>query len=262
MDLQNSLMQIGFTEYEAKTYLALLADFPTTGYQISKNSGVPRSMVYEVLSRLKLRGAVLETIEGRASLYRPLPPSVLLEKYDTELQRTMENLRTGLDKLYTAIDDERTWSINGLPSVLAYAAQMIRQVEEEIMLVVNDQALEELRGEIEAAAERGARVRAVLTGEEELGVGDVTRHPPLESELHGLTHTLLVIGDSREVLVAGSEAETTATITTNVNLVLIARQFVWMELFTQRIFSRLGDDLLAQLAPEDREIFNSLTNHI
>ncbi|MEI2690522.1 MAG: helix-turn-helix domain-containing protein [Anaerolineae bacterium] len=61
MDLLAKLAELGFTEYEAKVYLALLDDYPASGYQISKTAGVPRSMVYEALGRLKLRGAVLET---------------------------------------------------------------------------------------------------------------------------------------------------------------------------------------------------------
>ena len=48
--------------------------------------------------------------------------------------------------------------------------------------------------------------------------------------------------------------EMTATVTRNPNLVLIARQFVWMELFTQRIYARLGQDLLDRLDPTDRQI--------
>ncbi|MEP6988157.1 MAG: helix-turn-helix domain-containing protein [Chloroflexota bacterium] len=66
-----SLTQIGFTEYEATVYLALLRENPATGYQISKTSGVPRAMVYDALSRLHTRGAVLETVENRVTLYRP-----------------------------------------------------------------------------------------------------------------------------------------------------------------------------------------------
>ena len=78
MNLQSKLSELGFTEYEAKVYLALLDESPATGYQISKQAGVPRSMVYEALGRLKGRGAVLETPDERATLYRPLPPDVLL----------------------------------------------------------------------------------------------------------------------------------------------------------------------------------------
>ena len=87
MDLLEQLTRIGFTEYEAKVYLALLRQNPATGYQISKDSGVPRSMVYETLSRLHGRGLVLETVEGRATLYRPLPPQTFLDQNQSEHER-------------------------------------------------------------------------------------------------------------------------------------------------------------------------------
>jgi Cd2+/Zn2+-exporting ATPase len=89
-------------------------------------------------------------------------------------------------------------------------------------------------------------------------LGRVARHPPLESELQELTNTLAVVVDNRQVLIANTEFETTATITSNRNLVLMARQLVWMELFTQRVRSRIGPELLERLDPEDRQIFLSL----
>jgi len=49
---------------------------------------------------------------------------------------------------------------------------------------------------------------------------------------------------------------TSATVTTNLNMVLIARQFIWMELFAQRIFAQLGPDLLARLSPEDQQVLH------
>ena len=84
MDLQKKLMQIDITDYEAKVYPAMLSLYPATGYQLSKESGVPRSMVYEPLKRLHAKGAALETMEGRATLYRPLPPEALLTKHRDE----------------------------------------------------------------------------------------------------------------------------------------------------------------------------------
>ncbi len=250
-------MQIGFSEYEAKVYRALLAEYPASGYQVSKSSGVPRSMVYEVLNRLKKRGAVLEAIEGRVTLFSPLPPSSLLDKHEDDLQRLIDGLRPGLEELYQSKRDERTWAIYGRDSVMVYAAQMIRQAQREVYLVVNDENLEALRAELQAADGRGVPVSALLTGAGELSVGNVTRHPPLESKLHGLTDTLLVIVDGAEVLISNPGSETSATITNNKNIILIAHQFVWMEFFTQRVYSKLGDELLQRLDEQDRQIFES-----
>lgn len=74
MDLLAGLVATGSTKYQAKTYLALLADHPATGYHLSKKSGVPRSIVYKALGHLHMRGAILQTSSGRATQYRPLPP--------------------------------------------------------------------------------------------------------------------------------------------------------------------------------------------
>jgi Cd2+/Zn2+-exporting ATPase len=86
----------------------------------------------------------------------------------------------------------------------------------------------------------------------------VAHHPPAESELQELGNTLVVACDRREVLIARTAPDATAAVTTNRNLVFIARQFVWMELFAQRIYAQLGPALLAKLDEEDRRIFEDM----
>jgi Cd2+/Zn2+-exporting ATPase len=199
-------------------------------------------------------------MEGRSTLYRPLPPQVLIDRHQIEHQTLLGDLRKGLAELYTSTADDRVWTIGGKTAVLAYAAKLIQEAESELYLVLTDSDLDVLRADITTADDRGVAIRTLLTGAGSLAYGQVAYHPPLESELQGITATLLVNADDREVLIAGSNPrqETTATITRNQDLVLIARQFVWMEMFTQRIYARLGEDLLARLDPEDREIFESL----
>jgi Cd2+/Zn2+-exporting ATPase len=101
-------------------------------------------------------------------------------------------------------------------------------------------------------------VGALLTGTGDLPCGQIARHPPLESELQNITNMAMVIVDNHEVLIATLGLDTTATITRHHHLIFIASQFVWMELFTQRVYAKLGNDLLARLEPEDRAIFESL----
>jgi sugar-specific transcriptional regulator TrmB len=259
MDLLADLMAVGFTEYEAKVYLALLRESPATGYQLGKSAGIPRSMVYEALGRLHVRGAILKSDDQRTTLYRPLPPDVLLNRYEQEHHRLIQSLRDSLRTLYATPDEDRIWSISGRGSVLSYVTQMLQEAQTEIMLVLADPELDALREEIVAACDRGIQVSTLLTGQGELDYGRVTRHPPLESELQELVDILVVVVDNRQALIANTALEVTATITNNRHLVSITRQFVWMELFTQRIYARLGPDLLAQLDPEDRQIFESFS---
>jgi sugar-specific transcriptional regulator TrmB len=255
------LNAIGFTEYEAKVYLALLAENPANGYQISKKSGVPRSMVYEALGRLEARGAVLKKEDRRATLYRPIPPDVLLDHYAEEHAQTIQTLRTGLRNMYETQFEDDLWTIKGESSVLSFANQMIDSAKHELMLVLDDPEIETLRTPLETACERGVHISTLLIGSLALEcAAQSAHHPPLESEMHELTQTLVIVVDQKQVLIASKNTDMTATITNNRNLVLIAHQFVWMELFTQRINAQLGPELLDRLAPEDRKLLESLEN--
>jgi len=256
MDLIDQLITLGFTEYESKVYLALLREHPANGYQLSKEAGIPRSMVYEALGRLEARGAVLKTQEEKATLYRPVSPDTLLDRYERELHTRVADLRVGLAPLYVRKDEGRLWNFSGRKEALNYAAEMIAGATAELMLVLTDPDVEELRSLLAGAYERGVRLGVILTGAAQLDHGQVVRHPERETELHRMQETLIVVADEREFLIASGHATTSATVTTNPNMVLIARQFIWMELFAQRIFARLGDRLLAVLDPEDRQVLH------
>jgi sugar-specific transcriptional regulator TrmB len=267
MNTQENLVAAGFSEYEARVYLSLLGEHPTTGYQISKNSGVPRSMVYEALGRLHARGAVLKSESDRATYYRPVPPETLLDRFSQEQNSLIDQLRRDLAKRYQPEQGERLWSISGRSAVISYALQMLAEAEREISIVTNDRELLDLSKFIQDCCQRSVGINVLLTGSSQLELDNsycknqVAHHPPLESELHELKDLLLVVIDSRECLIAGQGSRSgqfQATVTNNRDLVLIAWQFVWMELFTQRIYTSLGRDLLDKLEPDDRRIFESL----
>jgi HTH-type transcriptional regulator, sugar sensing transcriptional regulator len=256
MRLLDQLGALGLTEYEAKVYLALLGENPTTGYQLSKSSGVPRSMVYEALGRLEARGAALKSEDEKATLYRPVPPELLLDRYEREARERAASLRAELLPLYNREESGRLWNFSGRREALAYAGDLIDGAQHELMLVLTDADVLALRGRLEAAHARGVTLGVILTGDEPFELGQVVRHPKRETELHHMVETVIVVRDEREFLIASGHVITSATVTTNLNMVLIARQFIWMELFAQRIFAQLGPDLLARLSPEDQQVLH------
>lgn len=250
----DQLVALGMTEYEARVYLALLQENPATGYQLGKAAGIPRSMVYEALGRLEVRGAVLKSKEEKATYYRPVDPDRLLDRYAQEHRTRITNLRSGLVPLYNQQDEGKLWNFRGRRDTLIYAAELIVGATQELMLVLTDSDVEELRDVLTEAHERGVQLGVILTGEATFGPGQVVRHPRTETELHRMQETLIVVADEREFLIASGHTNTSATVTTNANMVLIARQFIWMELFAQRIFACLGEELLQLLDPEDRQV--------
>ena len=55
-----ALTELGFSQYEAKTYTGLIGREPMTGYAIAKETLVPQPKVYETLGRLVERGMIVE----------------------------------------------------------------------------------------------------------------------------------------------------------------------------------------------------------
>ena len=61
-------------------YLKLLEEFPLNGYTLSKNSGIPRSRIYEVLKNLIDKQMVFEQAEEKNKLYYPVEPDLFIKK--------------------------------------------------------------------------------------------------------------------------------------------------------------------------------------
>jgi len=58
-ELIAALIRLGFSQYEAQAYTALVGQQPMNGSEVSKRAGMPPSKVYETLARLEAKGAVL-----------------------------------------------------------------------------------------------------------------------------------------------------------------------------------------------------------
>ncbi|MGE5592731.1 MAG: TrmB family transcriptional regulator [Betaproteobacteria bacterium] len=253
MDPLTALTSLGFTEYEAKTYLALLRSNPATGYQISKEAGIPRSMVYEALGRLVNRGAVLTLQQGDTTRYAPVPVNALLDSMRHKYEDAIDVAHESLANYETLVPLDQAWNIEGRDAILSKARDMIGGAREELLLAASDRTLVDVMPQLREAHERGVRVRVLVSGDAELGFGQVVRHPQAESVFQQLGQSIVVVVDGAQALVGGTGTDDTAVWTGNRHLVFIARQYIWQEMFTQRASERLGKDLWAVLSPEERK---------
>lgn len=80
MLLENNLKNLGFSESEAKVYLALLEiGFCTTG-PIIKKTGLHRNIVYETLDKLLAKGFASQTMQRGKKHFRVLSPERILKQ--------------------------------------------------------------------------------------------------------------------------------------------------------------------------------------
>jgi len=138
--------------------VALLRKSPVTGYELSKLSGVPRSMIYEVLGKLTARGAALTLRKDGANLHAPVPAAEFLDQLRHEYDALISELKGDLAALTAASDLEYVWNIEGEDNILAKAREAIGQARLRVHVALVPATLSELRRALEAAIGRGVRV--------------------------------------------------------------------------------------------------------
>jgi len=265
-DSIDKLVKIGFSEYEAKAYIALLRESPVTGYQLSKLSGVPRSMIYEVVGKLTARGAAMTLRTGGATKYAPVPAAEFLDQLHREHEELTDSLKDDLAVLTSAPDLEYVWNIEGYENVMGKAMEMIGQAKTRVYLALLPATFPSLQPALEEAIRQGARVVIYATGDIELPGGQVVVAPMSEealSQAGGLG--LILVIDGEEVLIGEwlTATQARASWTSSPLLVFVAEHHLRTDLYLPQILALLGDRALDLIQEEDRELFaRALESHI
>ena len=257
-DRFDRLVRIGFSEYEAKAYIALLRENPATGYQLAKLSGVPRSMIYEALGKLVARGAAMTLRKGETTHYAPVPPEEFLEQLHRDHEELVDALKDDLAGLASPLDLEYVWNFEGHESVVAKAEEMILQAQHTIYLALLPATFQELAPVLEEAVERDVRVVVYTTGELDLpGARVVVAHVSEETLGQARGLGLILSIDGGEVLIGEwlEGAQARASWTNSPFLVFIAEHHLRTDLYLPRLLACLGDDALELVQEEDRALF-------
>lgn len=165
--IMEDMKQIGVSEYECKAYLALLESYPQNGYALSKNSGIPRSRIYEVLKNLVTKQMVFEQTKEKNTLYYPVEPDLFINKIKTHYKNIFSNVTRFTDKLYKEKkQDDKLVIIRGRENIISFLNLLIKGAEKRIALSIWDQELKDLTGELDQAIDRGVVLRGIYFGTE------------------------------------------------------------------------------------------------
>jgi HTH-type transcriptional regulator, sugar sensing transcriptional regulator len=262
----DNLVKIGFSEYEAKAYVALLRKNPVTGYELSKLSGVPRSMIYEVLGKLTARGAAITLYKEGVTKHAPMPAAELLEKLRQEYEGVISSLQADLVALTATSDLEYVWNIEGEDNVVAKAREAISQAQSRIHLALSPVVFSPLKPALREAIERGLRVVVYTTSPLELPGGQVViASMPEEAEDRAGGLGLILVIDGEEVLIGEwlTTSQARASWTRSPLLVFIAEHHLRTDPYLPQILALLGDRAMEVIQEEDRDLFaHALESHI
>jgi sugar-specific transcriptional regulator TrmB len=252
------LVELGFSEYEAKAYMALLKESPATGYQVSKVSSVPRSMIYEVLGKLTARGAAMELRKEGKTQYAPIPPKEFLNQVHHQHEELVTALQDDLEGLGKTSDLAYVWNIEGYDNVMAKSREMIRHAQDRVYTAVLPSTFPPLKPALEEAVDRGVRVVVYSSRSLDLSGGRVVVASMSEEHLkrtEGLGLVLVVDGD--EVLVGErlTASQARSSWTRSPLFVLIAEHHLRTDLYLPRILDMLGGRAEEVIHEDDWDLF-------
>jgi predicted transcriptional regulator len=196
------LQALGFGEYEARAYVALLQRGTLTGYQLAKMSGIPRPNIYTVLDRLEERGAVSRvTVEGGVR-YVALPAEEMLARLGRENDVRLQNAREAMKALDASPETPQVWNLVGYEAMLGRAREMIETASERLLIGIWADESRRLADAIARAESRGVALTTLCIqgcpGECGGCRGDIFRYPLAEG---ADSRWLVVSADERQLLV-------------------------------------------------------------
>lgn len=116
MEIEKQLMRVGLTEYEAKVLISIAKNNEISAKEISINSGVPYSRIYDTINSL-LKKQWINKRAGRPSLFFLGDIDGRIEEYIDESRQITERIKFNLEnlsekeiyELSPTINVERNW---------------------------------------------------------------------------------------------------------------------------------------------------------
>ena len=173
-DLIERLKQIGLNTNESKVYLALLKQHPVTGYELSKNTGLPQARAYETLKSLESKKIVV-AMSGKPQTYSPVAPDTILSRFEQDFRGAVDFLRNALP-IFTVESVEPVHNLRGADAAIAQVSKMVDEAQNCIFMEVWHKDAPFFEPALRKAAERGVSIQVVSYGEVEYDFAKVYPH--------------------------------------------------------------------------------------
>lgn len=175
------LTDLGISEREAKLYLTMLEYGEVNANDLHRLTGVNRSKIYSILSRMVVHGLCNERLEGRNRFFTALSPKTvkeaLLRKWDeerTEQEEAAESIFEKLEDAFHGSDEtpplNRVELIRNANNIHNKYMQLIEECEEEILAYVKPpiaattKKVQKMQHEAqERAIERGIWIKSIFS---------------------------------------------------------------------------------------------------
>jgi sugar-specific transcriptional regulator TrmB len=173
-EILQTLQSLGLNEYESKVYVTLSLLGPAKASEISKQSEVPRSKIYEVLESL-IEKQMVEVSQEKPKMFRAIAPEVaiktMLNAKEEEFSILKKKAKAIIKELKVLPGEEKLaegiWEQESGKSidVLNKLAEMIGRARKYVIDITRDFSTSQtLRDAIKACLKRNVKVRVICMG--------------------------------------------------------------------------------------------------
>jgi sugar-specific transcriptional regulator TrmB len=153
------LINIGLSDYAIHAYLSLLQHHPVNGSQLSRQSGIPRARIYDIVRTLKKRGFVSEASKG---IFVPLPPDELIKQLRRDYKQDLDRFEDLVNEIQAPADHDFIWTLTGYQRAMDKAREMIDSARQEIYIRLFPQEAETLIRALKKAEKRAVQVKCIF----------------------------------------------------------------------------------------------------
>ncbi len=248
VNIVDELRSLGFSEYEGRSYLALLSSGETlTAYEIAKSAGLPTSKIYEVLARLEERELVSVVDGGGKKKFAAMDPDEFFSEFRQGVNDTIARVRRELKQLKGNSSASTIWSFRDYDSFRERSARMVRECGRNLLVSSWKEELDFLGVELKAAESRGAQIAVVHFGQTDLACGAMFQHPiedTLYQERGG--RGFVMVSDSREAVLATiyGESAVEGAFSMNRGFILLAEDYIKHDIYVMKIVRRMDRELI------------------
>ncbi|GAF20770.1 MULTISPECIES: TrmB family transcriptional regulator [Shouchella] len=197
------LQQFGFTQYESQVYTSLITvNQPLDATAIVKRSGVPRSKVYEVITKLIEKGVVLEAFVEKKRQYTGLPMEALIEKLTANFEANIEELKK-IEVEEIEVDD-RVWTLREDQSILSIMKELMEGAKQSIHLSLWADEMKAFLPLLEEVYHSGREVHLHAIGTIQTVIPTMSVLIPTHGH-DSLERSRILIVDEKEMVFAGIE---------------------------------------------------------
>ncbi len=228
-------------------YVALLKEYPATGYEVSKKADVPQSRTYDTLKALSQKQVVIASTDKPVT-YSPIKPTELTKRFKRKMTGNIEYLEKHLPDIKTEYMEPLV-SINGVDKTKDKLIELIRSAKKEIYLEIWSQDFKQIEKELLAAYNRNVEIRIVGYDNLQCHFGLVFLHPyakKLENHFNG--RVVIITIDSNEALYGkiqtNTEENNTGIWTKNPDIVYLIKELMIHDMLLLDIQHNMTEELM------------------